>query len=264
MVFAADDCTLARRQQRAAQGLEGPARVARYERIAELCTDFGVLYNLGRAYQGVDDHQRALASFRRALAVESVEPRYRAFASARRAESLLGLGRLAEALAAIEVAEQTVGGDPPGFFADVRRRIDAHPRRDRLTAAELDRVFGLLGKSYGVVPRIDVRFHFAFDRAMLTDEGRDQVARVAQALQGYARGYAVELIGHTNVRGDAAYNQVLSERRADAVLRALLDTQPALRGRVSARGMGERQPLYPGTNAEDHRRNRRVEVILHP
>jgi outer membrane protein OmpA-like peptidoglycan-associated protein len=258
----ADDCALARARQEAAKDLTGAARVRAYEAIVRLCADFSTLYTLGRAYQGTGEHRRALAQFDRALAAGSIEPRYRGYALARKAESLVALDHLPEALAAIEAARQAFGGDTPEWFAGIRRTIDAHPRRDTLSAAEMASVFSLLSKSYGVVPRIDLHIHFAFDSAALTAAGRRQVAELGRALERTADGYRITLVGHTDVRGADAYNQTLSEQRAAAVMAALLDGHPALRGRLQARGMGERRPLYPGTSEEEHRLNRRVEVSL--
>jgi outer membrane protein OmpA-like peptidoglycan-associated protein len=258
----ADDCALAREKQQAAKDLEGAARVRAYEDIVRLCADFNTLYHLGRAYQGTGEHPRALAQFDQALATESIEPKYRGYAIARKAESLIALEHLPEALASLEAAQQAFGSDPPEWFAGIRRKIDEHPRRDTLSAVEIASVFSLLGRSYGVVPRIDLHIHFEFASAVLTAAGRRQVAELGRALERTADGYRSTLVGHTDVRGPDAYNQTLSERRAAAVMAALLDDHPTLRGRLQARGMGKRRPLYRGTSEEEHRLNRRVEVSL--
>jgi tetratricopeptide (TPR) repeat protein len=195
----ADDCALAHEQQQAATDLEGEARVGAYEEIVRLCADFNALYNLGRAYQGTGEHQRALVQFEKALAAESVEPKYRGYAIAREAESLLALERLPEALASIEAAQQAFGGDPPGWVVAVRRKIDEHPRRDTLSAAEMARVLNLLGRSYGVVPRIVI--HFDFASAALTAAGKRQVAELGRALEQVADGNRITLTGHTDGLG---------------------------------------------------------------
>jgi outer membrane protein OmpA-like peptidoglycan-associated protein len=70
------------------------------------------------------------------------------------------------------------------------------------------------------------------------------------------------LVGHSDERGSEAVNQPLSVSRADAVRSAILLLYPQLRGRIDAEGAGASRPLVRGARSEDdHRRNRRLEVI---
>jgi outer membrane protein OmpA-like peptidoglycan-associated protein len=71
----------------------------------------------------------------------------------------------------------------------------------------------------------------------------------------------VAIEGHTDVRGEAAYNQALSERRAAAV-RAWLVGHGVDAARISATGAGESRPIRTGTTEADHRANRRVEIRI--
>ena len=67
--------------------------------------------------------------------------------------------------------------------------------------------------------------------------------------------------GHAYIRGDAAFNQALSERRAANVRAALvkLGLNPEL---ATAEGFGATRLLTTGTSEEDHRANRRVEFVV--
>lgn len=105
---------------------------------------------------------------------------------------------------------------------------------------------------------------FAFDSATLTPEAdaflRDQVApQLAEQAQG-----PVKVDGHTDAIGSDAYNDGLSQQRADAVATVLGEVQPQLD--VSAEGFGERQPVAVETDEDDNdlpanrQRNRRVEI----
>ncbi len=67
--------------------------------------------------------------------------------------------------------------------------------------------------------------------------------------------------GHTDNTGDTAYNQSLSERRADSVMNYLLSKGIAS-GRLSASGKGESTPVSDNDNATGRQLNRRVEVII--
>lgn len=73
----------------------------------------------------------------------------------------------------------------------------------------------------------------------------------------------VNVIGHTDDTGSDAYNQALSERRAQAVAGVLLG-QGVTAGRVNALGRGETQPVATNDTAEGRQQNRRVEVIIRP
>jgi outer membrane protein OmpA-like peptidoglycan-associated protein len=67
--------------------------------------------------------------------------------------------------------------------------------------------------------------------------------------------------GHTDSQGSKSYNMDLSQRRADAVRRYLI--QRDYQGdRIKARGLGEGQPVADNGSAEGRANNRRVEIII--
>ncbi|MBO9623622.1 MAG: OmpA family protein [Sphingomonas sp.] len=73
-------------------------------------------------------------------------------------------------------------------------------------------------------------------------------------------GASIEVAGHTDAQGDAAANQALSERRARAVVAALVDRGvPA--DRLTARGYGETKLLH-ADGPENDPRNRRIEFTV--
>lgn len=67
--------------------------------------------------------------------------------------------------------------------------------------------------------------------------------------------------GHTDNTGNAAANQALSERRAAAVVRYLVDTFHVEAARLVSRGYGDTKPAAPNTTAEGRQQNRRVELV---
>lgn len=71
----------------------------------------------------------------------------------------------------------------------------------------------------------------------------------------------IRIEGHTDDRGGANLNQVLSQRRAEAVRDALV-ARGVDAGRITAIGRGEDAPLDSNATPEGRARNRRVEVIL--
>jgi outer membrane protein OmpA-like peptidoglycan-associated protein len=101
---------------------------------------------------------------------------------------------------------------------------------------------------------------FDVDQATLNPGGELQVARLADALrQMPERNVLIE--GHTDSTGSDAYNDDLSQRRADAV-EDLLIMQGIEPTRVVTRGYGERLPVATNDTAAGRQQNRRVEVVI--
>jgi outer membrane protein OmpA-like peptidoglycan-associated protein/flagellar hook assembly protein FlgD len=101
---------------------------------------------------------------------------------------------------------------------------------------------------------------FAFDSALLTYNGKKILDRVYVILQKYER-YDVVVEGHTDDIGKEDYNLTLSENRAKAVHEYLVK-EGITEERIEFIGKGETVSLYPNTNEENRRRNRRVEFLL--
>ena len=103
---------------------------------------------------------------------------------------------------------------------------------------------------------------FATDSAALRPDLSRDVQAVAQSLLRYPNS-TIQVIGHTDNSGTAAYNQDLSQRRASAVSNVLVGTGvPA--GRVQTIGRGEDQPIASNLTPEGRAQNRRVEIIIRP
>lgn len=72
---------------------------------------------------------------------------------------------------------------------------------------------------------------------------------------------SIRIEGHTDARGSANLNQVLSQKRADAVKEALI-AQGVDAARITALGRGADVPVATNDSVEGRARNRRVEIIL--
>lgn len=101
---------------------------------------------------------------------------------------------------------------------------------------------------------------FAPGQADLKDEAMGNLGAVIEFVnQDTTRKIRIE--GHTDARGSANLNQVLSQQRADAVKAALI-AQGVDAARITALGRGAEAPLATNDSPEGRARNRRVEVIL--
>ncbi|WP_417720589.1 OmpA family protein [Salipiger sp.] len=103
---------------------------------------------------------------------------------------------------------------------------------------------------------------FATDSATLRGDLQADIRTVARSLLEYPN-TTVQVIGHTDSDGEAAYNQNLSQRRAQAVSSVLV-SQGVPSYRVQSIGRGEDQPIASNLTAEGKRQNRRVEIVILP
>jgi len=103
---------------------------------------------------------------------------------------------------------------------------------------------------------------FATDSFAVRSDLRRDLNTVASNLQAYPDS-TIQIVGHTDSDGDAAYNQQLSERRANSVADVLLDAGIPF-SRIQTFGRGESQPLASNLDPAGKSENRRVEIVILP
>jgi outer membrane protein OmpA-like peptidoglycan-associated protein len=102
--------------------------------------------------------------------------------------------------------------------------------------------------------------NFEYDQATLTVNAQTLLDGVADALKAVPD-VAIEVDGHTDSRGDDAYNRNLSERRAQSVMQ-YLGEHGVDASRMSAVGYGETEPIADNDSDEGRELNRRVELKI--
>jgi len=138
----------------------------------------------------------------------------------------------------------------------LRRERDAE--MSRLQKA-LNRIAATRRTSDGLVMSLGTdSINFDFDKATLRPEERELLSRIAGILLT-SSGYRVQVYGHTDDVGSAKYNLELSERRAKAVEKYLIEAgiDPSI---ITMKGFGKSSPLVQGTTAKARAKNRRVEI----
>lgn len=103
---------------------------------------------------------------------------------------------------------------------------------------------------------------FATDSFSVRPDLQDDLYTVANNLQDYPSS-TIQVVGHTDSDGAAAYNQGLSQRRATAVSGILVDAGVPY-ARVQSAGRGETQPVASNLNDTGKAQNRRVEIVILP
>jgi chemotaxis protein MotB len=135
------------------------------------------------------------------------------------------------------------------------------------TAADQEHITRLQG---AIKYTVNSDLLFPSGSSEMSDAGKDVIAKMAKVLapsqqeklvvNGYTDNAA---IGPGLQKQGIASNQILSQMRADAVMKYMISqgVQPEL---VSAQGLGETDPIAPNDTAQGRAQNRRVEVSLAP
>jgi outer membrane protein OmpA-like peptidoglycan-associated protein len=102
--------------------------------------------------------------------------------------------------------------------------------------------------------------YFDFNSDRIKNESDPMLKELGDTLARHAD-WTISIGGHTDDVGDDAYNLRLSERRAAAVVRALVERHGIAPGRLQSAGFGESSPIEPNDTAEGRAVNRRVELV---
>jgi OOP family OmpA-OmpF porin len=105
-----------------------------------------------------------------------------------------------------------------------------------------------------------VNDEFDFDSANLKPEMKTALDEVAAKVKATKGEEALSVVGHTDSTGPEAYNQILSERRANAVA-DYLSGQGVDRGAMTVSGKGESSPVADNGTKAGRKMNRRVEIM---
>lgn len=103
---------------------------------------------------------------------------------------------------------------------------------------------------------------FEFDSSRLLPASAYALDAIGEIMVRHP-GLRIAVHGHTDGIGSAAYNQALSERRAEAVRQYLLESFPEIAPeRIEARGFGLEQPIASNATESGRALNRRVEFVV--
>ncbi|UXU74956.1 MULTISPECIES: OmpA family protein [unclassified Paracoccus (in: a-proteobacteria)] len=103
---------------------------------------------------------------------------------------------------------------------------------------------------------------FATDSAAVGAQGQNDLYVIARNLNQYPNS-TIQVIGHTDSTGSAAYNQDLSQRRARSVA-GILAAGGVSQSRITTTGRGASQPIASNDTAAGRAQNRRVEILIFP
>ena len=168
------------------------------------------------------------------------------------AGAILGDGSRADEIAAGAV----IGGAIGAGVGQVLDRQAAELRRD------LDSRITVTNTGDRLIVSAPQDILFATESAAVRADLQSDLRAIGANLQQFPNS-SVQVIGHTDNTGSAAFNQDLSERRARSVAGILLETGVS-GARIQTIGRGESQPIATNQTPEGRAANRRVEIVIIP
>jgi len=123
-----------------------------------------------------------------------------------------------------------------------------------------------LGKRFDDLSDYDVKgettVYFGINSASLSDKAKSDLSDLAASASN-VKGYLIQVAGYADSSGSAAWNEQLSDRRAQAVVNYLRQECNVQLSRVLAPApMGVSQPAASNDTAKGRQENRRVEVKI--
>jgi outer membrane protein OmpA-like peptidoglycan-associated protein len=104
--------------------------------------------------------------------------------------------------------------------------------------------------------------NFETNKATLKPIAREKLSKLSGILLGFPGEYKLQIEGHTDSTGSDAYNQQLSQARADSV-RSFLVVQGIPPERIpSTQGFGRTRPIAPNNTRANREKNRRVDIVI--
>lgn len=148
-----------------------------------------------------------------------------------------------------------VQSDQSGTFSVTCLKEESMNQYIVLTSEDIEREVKSTGKVafYGI--------YFDTDRAEINPESKETLAQMAKYLKANPS-IQVYIVGHTDNTGSMEHNQQLSEKRAEAVVQALILDYQISKNQLKSYGIASLSPVSTNATEEGKSKNRRVEMVL--
>jgi OOP family OmpA-OmpF porin len=147
-------------------------------------------------------------------------------------------------------------GDLGGVYVEVveSAAMDTSKVSAKLNADQMSKSLATEGRVavYGI--------YFDTDKTDIKSESKPALDEMAKLLKSDP-GLAVYIVGHTDNQGPIAHNIDLSQRRADAVVKALVGSYQVPQSKLMGRGVASLAPVASNDNDAGRAKNRRVELV---
>jgi OOP family OmpA-OmpF porin len=143
----------------------------------------------------------------------------------------------------------TIVGDPPPLPPPPEPEPEPEPEPPKRVEVTADAIV------------INDKILFEFDKAIIQPASFELMDEITQVVKDNPRIKKISIEGHTDDDGKDKYNKKLSQKRADSVMKYLVE-HGIDAARLSAVGHGEEIPLVPNDTDENKEKNRRVEFLI--
>jgi outer membrane protein OmpA-like peptidoglycan-associated protein len=157
---------------------------------------------------------------------------------------------------------QTMQSQTAQIASEREARLAAEKRAAQATA-DLAKFASIKEESRGMVITLSGGVLFASGKSELLPAAQLKLNSVADALMQQDPDSKMVVEGHTDSQGGEAYNQDLSQRRAQTV-RDYLVSRGVAADRATAQGFGPSRSIADNKSAEGRANNRRVEIVIEP
>jgi outer membrane protein OmpA-like peptidoglycan-associated protein len=104
--------------------------------------------------------------------------------------------------------------------------------------------------------------NFETNKATLKPVAREKLSKLSGVLLGFPGEYKLEIEGHTDSTGTDAYNQTLSQSRAESVRNFLVEQGIPVERIPTTQGFGRTRPIAPNDTRANREKNRRVDIVI--
>jgi outer membrane protein OmpA-like peptidoglycan-associated protein len=104
--------------------------------------------------------------------------------------------------------------------------------------------------------------NFETNKATLKPIAREKLSKLSGVLLGFPGEYKLEIEGHTDSTGSDAYNQMLSQSRAESVRNFLVEQGIPMARIPATQGFGRTKPIAPNDTRANREKNRRVDIVI--
>ena len=171
-------------------------------------------------------------------------------------------GKLGAANTQIAMQGQALANQSQALDVERQRREEADKRAAK-AAADLSAFASVKQEARGMVITLSGSVLFETNKSDLMPGAQIKLNEVAEALTQQDSESKIAVEDFTDSQGGAAYNQELSQRRAQSV-RDYLVSRGIAADRVTSEGFGLTRPIADNANAEGRANNRRVEIVVKP
>lgn len=139
---------------------------------------------------------------------------------------------------------------------------NALDRQEEQLRAQMGGNVGIVNNGQNLTVTLPQDILFATNSTSVSGASRSDLSALASSINSYPD-TTVNVVGHTDSEGAAAFNFDLSQRRAQAVTSVLINAGVSPQ-RIRSTGRGEDQPVATNQTNEGRQANRRVEIIITP